>query len=173
MDNFCVKIVMYKGLHADKVVYYRNKLPIALIDKWHWYFEWLTNIVIISNPDRKIELIICKQTLLQGEEYVNSKSKSLLKAKRAALKKRENDILSGDLFSFKAEDNNRKIQKLKEEIKNLENGVFNYYIPVKYINLIKDVTNKTRILCYRNSAKNCDLCHDCDTDIDNLTSFND
>lgn len=163
---------MYKGLHADKVVYYRNKLPIVLIEKWRWYFEYLTNIVKISNPDRKIELIICQQTLLQGKEYVEMKSKSLLRAKRAALKKRENYILTGDLFLFKAEDNKRKIQRLKEEIKNLENGVFNYYIPVEYINIIKEITNKTRTICYRNSAKKCDMCHECDTDIENITSSN-
>ena len=79
--QICVKITIYKGSHADEVVYYRNKLPFEIAEKWKWYFEYIAAIVKVNNPKRKVELVMCVQTLLQGQEYIESKSKTLLRAK--------------------------------------------------------------------------------------------
>lgn len=65
-NPICVKITIFKGHHADEVVYYRNKLSVSMIEKWRWYFEYLAALIKVNNPLRKTELTICPQTLLQG-----------------------------------------------------------------------------------------------------------
>lgn len=40
-DTICIKITIYKGCHADEVIYYRNKLPIRIVSQWRWYFEYI------------------------------------------------------------------------------------------------------------------------------------
>lgn len=129
---------MYKGAHADTVVYYRNKLPMILIEKWRWYFEYLVALIKVHNPRIKVELIACPQELLQGRQYIERKTETLLIAKRSALKKLEKEVVGYDLFSYKALENNDKKQRLIAEIKDLENGDFKYYVPVEYINRIKE-----------------------------------
>lgn len=138
MTEYCVKIMMYKGAHADTVVYYRNKLPMILIEKYRWYFEYLAALIKVHNPRIKVELIACPQELLQGRQYVERKTETLLIAKRSALRKCENEVISDDLFSYKSAENNYKKRRLIDEIKDLENGDFNYYVPVEYINRIKE-----------------------------------
>ena len=91
-NPICVKITIFKGHHADEVVYYRNKLSVSMIEKWRWYFEYLAALIKVNNPLRKTELTICPQTLLQGEEYIEEKSKTLLKAKRTKLKTLQNSL---------------------------------------------------------------------------------
>lgn len=82
LNHICIKIVIYKGYYADEVIYYRNKLPMQIAEKWRWYFEYLAALVKVNNPKRKVELTICAQNLLQGDEYIKAKSKTLLRAKK-------------------------------------------------------------------------------------------
>ena len=135
--QLCVKIIAYRGWYADKVVYYRNKLPLRIVEKWKWYFEYLAARIKVAHPRRKVELVICTQTLLQGEEYIKAKTVSLLKAKKSKLKRLIEAPTVDDLFGFGAQDRQNKIKALESEIPALERGEFNYYVPVTNINVIK------------------------------------
>lgn len=132
-NPICVKITIFKGHHADEVVYYRNKLSVSMIEKWRWYFEYLAALIKVNNPLRKTELTICPQTLLQGEEYIEEKSKTLLKAKRTKLKTLQNKPVQNDLFNYAKQEQDSKIQTVQSEINALEQGEFNYYVPPTYI----------------------------------------
>ena len=138
IPQICVKIMVYKGCHVDQVVYYRNKLPMWIVEQWRWYFEYVAARIKVRHHRQKVELVICAQTLLQGEEYIQAKTASLLKAKRSRLKRLQNEPVAADLFSFGEEDRQNKINALESEIQALERGEFNYYVPQTYINTIKD-----------------------------------
>lgn len=139
IDNqICVKIIIYRSCNNGEVIYYRNKLPMCIIDQWRWYFEYLAALVKVNNPRKKVELIICAQTLKQGQEYIEEKSKALLRAKKSKLKKLQNAPLYNDFFNFAKEEQDKKIKAIQEEINALERGEFNYYIPPTYINRIKN-----------------------------------
>lgn len=136
--QICVKIMVYKGCHVDQVVYYRNKLPMWIVEQWKWYFEYVAARIKVRHPRRKVELVICAQTLLQGEEYIAVKSASFLKAKKGQLKRLQERPIVSDLFGFNQEARDEKIQALMAEIEALERGEFNYYVPQTYINTIKE-----------------------------------
>ena len=136
--QICVKIMVYKGCQVDEVVYYRNKLPMWIVEQWRWYFEYLAARIKVAHHRRKVELVICAQTLLQGDEYIQAKTASLLKAKRSRLKRLQNEPVAADLFSFGDEERQCKTNALESEIQAMERGEFNYYVPQTYINTIKD-----------------------------------
>lgn len=137
INQICVKITIYKGCNDGEVIYYRNKLPMWIIDQWRWYFDYLAALVKVNNPRKKVELTICAQTLKQGLEYIEEKSKMLLRAKKSKLKKLQNTPVNDDLFGETMVEHNRKIQVVQNEIDALERGEFNYYVPPTYINKIK------------------------------------
>ena len=130
--------MVYDKFHVDEVVYYRNKLPMWIVEQWKWYFEYMAARINVRHPRRKVELVICAQTLLQGEEYIKVKSASLLKAKKSRLTKLIERPVAADLFGFNQEVRNKKIEALRAEIQALERGEFNYYVPQTYINNIKE-----------------------------------
>lgn len=136
-NQICVKIIIYKGCNDGEVIYYRNKLPLWIIEQWRWYFDYLAALVKVNNPRRKVELIICAQTLKQGQEYIEGKSKMLLRAKETKLKRLENTPVQDDLFNYAKDEREKKIQAVQGEINALKRGEFNYYVPVTYINKIK------------------------------------
>lgn len=136
--QICVKIAIYNGCQVEEVIYYRNKLPMRIIEKWRWYFEYLAALVKVHNPRRKVELTICVQTLLQGHEYIAEKSKTLLRAKRAQVKRLDStNIINDDLFGYQTQQLNARKERIQAEIEALERGEFNYYIPPTYINRLK------------------------------------
>lgn len=135
--EICVKIIIYRGCNDGEVIYYRNKLPMWIIEQWRWYFEYIAALVKVNNPRRKIELIICAQTLKQGQEYIKEKSKTLLRAKETKLKRLKNTPVQNDLFNHAKEEQDKKIQAVQGEINALKRGEFNYYVPPTYINKIK------------------------------------
>lgn len=137
-EQICVKITVYDGFHPDRVVYYRNKLPMRLISKWRWYFEYLAARIKVKHPRRRVELTICAQTLLQGQEYIDSKRETLLRAKRSKVKKLESTAVSQDLFGFGQREQDEKLEAVREEVEALERGEFNYYVPVENINEVKE-----------------------------------
>lgn len=110
----------------------------SVIEQWKWYFEYLAARIKVAHPRRKVELVICAQTLLQGDEYIKAKTVSLLKAKRSRLTKLIERPVTADLFGFNQEAREEKIKALKSEIEALERGEFNYYVPQTYINNIKE-----------------------------------
>lgn len=139
IDNqICVKIIIYRSCNDGEVIYYRNKLPMWIIDQWRWYFEYLAALVKVNNPRRKVELIICAQTLKQGQEYIEEKTKTLLRAKKSKLKNLQNAPVYNDFFNFAKEQQDEKIKAIQGEINSLERGEFNYYVPPTYINRIKN-----------------------------------
>ena len=142
MDSLFVKIVIYKGAHPDKTIYYRNSLPMRIVSKWKWYFEYLAALVKVNNPRNRVELTIGEQGLLQGKEYIEEKTKTKLRSKKAQLKKLEQPIIDDDLFCTKARQTAKKKSRLISEIQALENGEFNYYVPPTYINEIKKYIGK-------------------------------
>lgn len=137
-DGVAVKIVIYSGCLAEETIYYRYDMPMRIVEKWKWYFEYLAAIVKRANPRRKVELIICaQQDCLCGVDYVSERTKTLLRAKNIKLKKLRIGEIEDDLFSMAKADNEAKIESVRREIEALERGEFNYYVPPIYINKIK------------------------------------
>lgn len=137
-NQICVKIMIRKGCNDWEVIYYRNKLPMWIIEQWRWYFDYLAALVKVNNPRRKVELTVCAQTLKQGQEYIEEKSKTLLRAKKSKLKKLQNTPVQNDFFNFANDERDSKVQAVQGEINALERGEFNYYVPPTYINRIKN-----------------------------------
>lgn len=137
-DGVAVKIVIYSGCLAEETIYYRYDMPMRIVEKWKWYFEYLAAIVKRANPRRKVELIICaQQDCLCGADYVSERTKNLLRAKNIKLKKLRIGEIEDDLFSMAKADNEAKIESVRREIEALERGEFNNYVPPIYINKIK------------------------------------
>lgn len=133
----CVKITVYKGYHADKVVYYRGQISIDMLEKWRWYFEYLAARIKVKHPRRKVELTIGRQTLLLGDEYVQEKIKNLLRHRRSKLQKLINTPVASDLFNDNQIDLEKKIEQTRAEIAALERGEYTGWVPPYYINEIK------------------------------------
>lgn len=137
-DGVAVKIVIYTGCLADATIYYRYDMPMRVVEKWKWYFDYLAALVKHANPRRKVELIICaQQSCLCGADYVSERTKNLLRSKNIKLKKLRMGEIEDDLFDLAKADNDAKIESVRREIEALERGKFNYYVPPTYINKIK------------------------------------
>lgn len=138
-ERYAVKITLYSGFHAQEVVYYRYALPLRMVTKWRWYFEYLQALIKICFPREFVELSIEPQSVLCGVDYIEKKSESLLKYKRARLKRECDKVVNDDLFGYTSAIKKQKIESLTNEIDQLENGVFEYYVPVTYINKVKSL----------------------------------
>lgn len=141
-NQICVKIAIRKGCNDWEVIYYRNKLPMWIIEQWRWYFDYLAALVKVNNPRRKVEMTVCAQTLKQGQEYIEEKRLTLLRAKNARLKKLQSSPVQDDLFGHEREKREKAIKKLREDIEALERGEFNYYVPPTYINKLRSWIKK-------------------------------
>ncbi len=142
--GICIKILLYTGCLADKVVYYRYNMPMRVVEKWKWYFEYLAALIKVNNPHNKVELIICAQEqTLCGEDYVREKVKNLLRARKAKLKKVRNGHIEDDLFGLTAEEKASTEQSILDEIESLERGEYRGYIPATYINDVKQYLNQS------------------------------
>ena len=84
-----------------------------------------------------VKLVITPSDILVYKDNIERKTTTLLRAKRSQLKKLEIGVVDNDLFDFKGQEHSNKIEKIKDEINKLENGIFEYYVPPKYINKIK------------------------------------
>lgn len=137
-DKICVKISVYKGCWVEEVVYYRYKLPLWLVEKWKWYFEYLAARIKVKNPRRKVELLIVACETPCGEDYISEHAKNFLRAKKIKLKKLRSGHYEDDLFGLAKEKRSKEEEAVLEEIKALERGEFNYWTPATYINKIKN-----------------------------------
>lgn len=140
--DYIVKITLYKGYYADVVVYYNYAIPHVVFRKYEWYFDYLAALVKVRFPHEKVELLKSQQgtkPFLAGEDYIEKKSQSLLRAKRSQLKQLETKGFDDDLFSFKGQEIEEKKDRIRKEIEDLENGKFNYWFPPTYINRIKEL----------------------------------
>lgn len=137
-EKICVKINLYKGCWVEEVIYFQYALPLQLVERWKWYFEYLAALVKVHNPHRKVELVICAQdNVLCGEDYISEKTKNLLRAKKIKLKQTRMGTYVDDLFGFAKAEQENKIAEVQREIDALERGEINFYVPPKYINKIK------------------------------------
>ena len=90
----------------------------------------------MNNPHRRVDLYVGPQTLRQGQDYVKHKIETLLRAKRARLKK-ECRPVDDDLFGYRSEEQRKRIDALYRDIDKLERGEYDGYVPSVYINNIK------------------------------------
>lgn len=138
IGGIAVKILICQGSHTLETVYYRYNMPLALVEKWKWYFEYLTARIKVSNPRNKVELIITQQNVLCGDDYVQEKIKNLLKRCKSELNRLERMTVNDDLFGNIGKSHAEKIAKLRNKKDELENGSFKLsYIPPTYINRVK------------------------------------
>lgn len=140
LTGTCVKIAI-SGLNShliDEVIYYKYNLDVEFATKWKWYFRYIAALVQVNNPHRIVELYVGPQSdVLCGQDYIDSRSRSLLKAKSSQLKQLEKTVVQDDLFNLTSHDHEIKKQRVKKEIDALERGEFNYYVFPTYINKIK------------------------------------
>lgn len=120
----------------EEVVYYNGNLPLDMCVRWKWYFEYLASLVKVANPKRRVEFYCGRQDLPLGQDYIEVKTKTLLKGKRSQLSKLDKQV-DDDLFGFTSEAREKKRQRILKEIEELESGVFRYYVPPVYINKLR------------------------------------
>lgn len=136
--GIAVKITYYHQSHNPEVVYYRYNLPMRIIEKWKWYFEYITALIKVNNPKNKVELtIVAQDGCLCGEDYKQWKIQNLIKAKSTKIKKLQT-ANSDDLFNFQSIERKETINRLQKEIEDLQNGILSYIPPI-YINNIKSL----------------------------------
>lgn len=136
-DAYYVKITIGSFAIVEDVIYYRSNHKLDYVNKWKWHFEYLAALVKVHNPRKTVRISIGYQDVKVGAEYIEEKTKSLLRYKKAALNRLKKGVENDDLFSFKSTDNETKIKQLEQDIHDLENGVFNYAKFPDYINEIK------------------------------------
>ena len=133
MKKIFVKIsisYIYYG-SIDEVIYFRYGIDINTFSRWKWYFEYLVAKIKINYPKSKVFFEYGEQNLIFGNEYILKKKKDLLKRKEINLKKIEGDK---KLMLFEDELSTSKKNRLIQEIEDLKNNEFNFYIPNEYIN---------------------------------------
>ena len=140
-----IDISRVDGCGTEDVIYYRYKLPMNLQLRYRWYFEYLTALVKVHNPKRRVTLYTwrCDQvsgkTILCGQEYIKARIPKLIAGKKRTIAKIRKNT-EADLFGLRQAEREDKIAQLQAEIDALERGEFNYYIPPTYINKIKKWT---------------------------------
>ena len=127
--KICISYIYYGSI--DEVIYYRCGIDINTFSRWKWYFEYLVAKIKINYPKSKVFFEYGEQNLIFGNEYILKKKKDLLKRKEINLKKIEEDK---KLMLFEDELSTSKKNKLIQEIEDLKNNEFNFYIPSEYIN---------------------------------------
>ena len=133
MKKIFVKISIsyhYYG-SIDEVIYFRYGIDINTFSRWKWYFEYLVAKIKINYPKSKVFFEYGEQNLIFGNEYILKKKKDLLIRKEINLKKIEGDK---KLMLFEDELSTSKKNKLIQEIEDLKNNKFDFYIPSEYIN---------------------------------------
>lgn len=143
-----ISVSLVGGYAVDDVVYYQYKLPMNLMEKYKWYFEYLAALVKTHNPRRHVELHIARQDdktgddlILCGQDYIDAKTPSLIAGKKRTITKIRNRMPPEDLFGLGRAESEAKISTIQSEIDELERGEFNYYVPATYINKIKQYIN--------------------------------
>ena len=95
--------------HIDDVVYYRSGMSPDFVQRWLWFFEYLSARVKVANPRRKVEFYKGPQDIMLGQEWHEYRRCVMIKSCNTKLKKREEGIVNDVLFHFATQDNDRKI----------------------------------------------------------------
>lgn len=130
--------------NVENVVYYNREIPYHIFQKYLWYFELLAAKVKVAFPKRKVWLEYFDDILPTKDEYISKKRKTLLSAKKGKLTKLHNELLvaDNDLFGLSKEKINNKINRVQNEIKDLESGKIIFHVPYLYKNEIKKFISK-------------------------------
>lgn len=143
-----ISVSFVGGYSVEDVVYYHYKLPMNLMLKYKWYFEYLAALVKMHNPKRHVELHIGRQDnktgdelILCGQDYIDAKTPTLIAGKKRTISRLRNRMPTADLFNLGKAECEAKIASVQSEIDSLERGEFNYYVPATYINKIKQYIN--------------------------------
>ena len=133
MKKIFVKISISYNYYGsiDEIIYFRYGININTFSRWKWYFEYLVAKIKINYPKSKVFFEYGEQNLIFGNEYILKKKKDLLIRKEINLKKIEGDK---KLMLFEDELSTIKKNRLIQEIEDLKNNKFNFYIPCDYIN---------------------------------------
>lgn len=122
----------------DDVVYFRSGMSPDFVDRWLWFFEYLSARVKVANPKRKVELYKGPQDVMLGDEWHEYRRNVMMKSCTTKLKKLEKEVINDDLFHFASQDNERKIEEVKAKFSSLERDEFPIPAFPEYINKIKN-----------------------------------
>lgn len=137
--EFVVKItISLPDSHiVEDVVYYRRHLTLDQVIKWQSYWQYIAALVKVKNPRRYVRCYVLCTEMETRESYIEWKRENLLKARKAKLDKLEKIPVEWDLFGFNQTERVEKEDKIKEEIRKLENGEITFYVPNEYVNNVK------------------------------------
>ena len=141
MDKCVVKISISSKTNyslLDDVVYYRSGMSPDFVDRWLWFFEYLSARVKVANPKRKVEFYKGPQDVMLGNEWHEYRRNIMMKSCNTKLKKLEKGVINDDLFHFASQDNERKIEEVKAKFTPLERDEFPIPDFPEYINKIKN-----------------------------------
>ncbi len=131
-----VSMLGYPGIQ-EEVIYYRQKLPLNLLCRYKWYFEWLAAIVKATHPHRRVVLDYFDTTYPCGRDFIDEMLPKRLTAKRKELAKWTKER-QDDLFGFASARAGEKAESVRKEIALLEQGIYTGpYVPPEYINKIR------------------------------------
>lgn len=140
MNKCVVKITISDEndyFRVGDVVYYRSGMTPDFVDRWLWYFEYLAALVKVNNPRRRVEFYKGPQEVLLGKEWHEHRRLAMIKSRNIKLKKLEKGVVDDDLFHFKSQENEKKIEQVKKQIEALERDEHPIEEFPEYINKIK------------------------------------
>ena len=121
----------------DDVVYYRSGMSPDFVDRWLWFFEYLSARVKVANPKRKVEFYKGPQDVMLGNEWHEYRRNVMMRTCNTKLKKLEKGVVNDDLFHFASQDNDEKISEVRTKLTSLEKDEFPIPAFPEYINKIK------------------------------------
>ena len=124
--------------HIDDVVYYRSGMSPDFVQRWLWFFEYLSARVKVANPRRKVELYKGTQDIMLGSEWHEYRRNVMMKSCNTKLKQLEKGVINDDLFHFASQDNDRKISEVRSKLASLAKDEFPIQEFPEYINKIKN-----------------------------------
>ena len=122
----------------DDVVYYRSGMSPDFIDRWLWFFEYLSARVKVANPKRKVLFYKGPQDVMLGNEWHEYRRNVMMRTCNTKLKKLEKGVVNDDLFHFASQDNDKKISEVRTKLTSLEKDKFPIPEFPEYINKIKN-----------------------------------
>ena len=141
--EFYVKIIVAKRPYhiVDDVVYYRRYMSLDFAMRWQWYFHYISALVQVHHPELFVRTFIGRTDMLTPAQYIEKKREDLLRAQRAKLTKMSNIPVQYDLFGYNVTERIEKVEAIEKRIKDLENGVVDFWVYDDYINKIKTYIN--------------------------------
>ena len=144
--RFSVKITIFlpDSPIADDTVYFRYALPMDTMLRYQWYFEYLAALLKVRHPRRRVKLEYFNVTDAKpedcaecGGDYVRTHLPKRLAAKRKELGKYTKEHPQ-DLFGFTENEMREKAEKVRAQIRDLEAGTYDAWVPPTYINKVKE-----------------------------------